>query len=117
MPLLRINSRPLDGAACVTLRGELDIAEVPRLEQALDAAIADSEGAFLIDAYELEFLDSSGVRALLRARAMLGREDRALALVCAPGAVRRTLDVVGVSDLFMIYATRRDAERALVPCE
>ena len=117
MPLLEIDSRPLRGAPCVALRGELDVAEAPALEQALDAAIADSAGAFLIDACELEFLDSSGIRALLRARALLGREDRTLALICPPGAVRRALDVVGVSDLFTIYATRRDAARALVACD
>lgn len=115
MPLLAIESRPLRGAPCVALRGEVDVAEVARLERALDAAIAESAGAFLIDVCELEFLDSSGIRTLLRARALLGREDRPLALVCPPGVVRRALDVAGVRDLFTIYATRADAGRAVVP--
>ena len=43
--------------------------------------IRDTAGAFVLDLSELEFLDSSGLRLILRARALLAREDRALALV------------------------------------
>jgi len=114
MPVLDIRRRPLGGAPCLAVSGELDIAGVPELEQELEAAIADSVGAFLVDASELEFLDSSGIRALLRARALLGRRDRALGLVIPPGPVRRALDLAGVSDLFAIYASRAAAARALV---
>jgi anti-sigma B factor antagonist len=114
---LEITPRPLRGARCLALRGELDVAAVPQLEQALDAAIADSTGAFLVDLCELEFLDSSGIRVLLRARALLGREDRTLALVCPPGPVRRPLELTGVADLFTTYASRGAAARALVPAE
>lgn len=117
VPLLEINHRSLRGAPCLALAGELDIAEVPRLEHALDGAIADSAGAFVVDLTELEFLDSSGIRLLLRARALLGREDRSLALVCPHGPVRKAIELTGVSDLFAIYATPDDAAAALVPLE
>ena len=53
---------------------------------ALDAAIRDSSGAFVIDLCDVEFLDSSGLSVLMRARALLGREERALAVVCPPGS-------------------------------
>lgn len=101
----------------MALRGELDVAEVPRLERALDGAVADSAGAFVVDLCQLEFLDSSGIRVLLRARALLGREDRTLVLVCPPGPVRRALELAGVSDLFTIYGSRDEAARALVPAQ
>jgi anti-sigma B factor antagonist len=117
MPLLEIKQRPLRGAPCLALAGELDIAEVPRLEHALDGAIADSAGAFVVDLGELEFLDSSGIRVLLRARALLGREDRTLVLVCPHGPVRRAIELTGVSDLFTTYPTRDAAAAALVPLE
>jgi anti-sigma B factor antagonist len=115
--MLEITPCLLGGAPCVALAGELDVADVAEVEQVLDAAIADSSGAFLVDLVELDFLDSSGIRVLLRARALLGREDRVLALVGPTGPVRRALDLTGVSDLFTIYATRDDAVRALVPAE
>lgn len=115
MPLLKIEWRPIGGAPCLALAGELDIAEVQPLEQALDAAIAETAGAFFVDLSELEFLDSSGIRVLLRARALLGREDRTLALVCPHGPIRRAIELTGVSELFPTYATRADAERDVVP--
>lgn len=113
--VFEINPRPLGGAPCLALAGELDLAEVQRLEHAVDEAVADSEGAFAIDLCDLEFLDSSGIRVLLRARALLAREDRAFLLVCPYGPVRRALELTGVSDLFVIYATREEAAGALVP--
>ena len=99
----------------VTVRGELDIAAVPRLELALDTAIRESAGAFVLDFSDLEFLDSSGLRVVLRARASLARDERHLAIVCPPGPVRRLLEVTGVADLFFLYDSRADVNAALVP--
>ena len=115
MPLLAIIPRPLGGAPCLALAGELDIAEVERLEHAVDEAVAGSVGAFAIDLSELEFLDSSGIRVLLRARALLARQERSFLLVCPFGPVRRAIELTGVSDLFTIFRTREEAAAALLP--
>src|SRR4051794_7212373 len=77
----------------VAVRGEVDLEGVPALEAALEAAIRESAGALVIDLSEVEFIDSSGLQVLLRARALLGREDRALAVVCPFGRVRRGVGV------------------------
>jgi hypothetical protein len=74
-------------------------------------------GAFIIDLSDVGFLDSSGLHVLLRARSLLGREDRALAVICRPGPVRRVLELSGTADLFYIYGSREDAAAALVPSE
>ena len=105
----------LEQAPGVAVRGEIDIATVSALERALDTAIRTSRGAFVLDLSDVEFVDSSGLHALLRARALLGREDRALAVVCPPGPVRRLFDVAGIADLLFLYASREDAAAALVP--
>ena len=101
-------------APAVAVRGEVDIAAVPALELALDGAIRDSAGAFVLDLCEVEFLDSSGLRLILRARALLAREDRALAIVCPPGPMRRLFKEAGIADLLFLYASREDAAAALV---
>jgi len=98
----------------LALRGELDAASAPELEVALREALLTSDGVFVLDLCDLEFMDSGGVNELLRARSLLGREERALALVCPPGSVRRVLDVIGIDDLFTLFATRAEAEAALV---
>jgi anti-sigma B factor antagonist len=104
----------LDGAPGLAVRGEVDVAAVPALEQALDAAIRDSVGAFVLDLCDVEFLDSSGLRVLLHARALLARDERGLAIVCPPGNVRRLLEMVGVADLLFLYDSREDVAASLV---
>jgi anti-sigma B factor antagonist len=99
----------------LALQGELDTATAEEFDAALQEALIDTDGAFLLDLSDVTFMDSGGVNALLRARALLGREERALGLICPPGAVRRVLDVIGVTELFTIFAARDDAHAALVP--
>jgi anti-sigma B factor antagonist len=99
----------------IGVRGEIDLDAVPVLEPMLDAVIRDTAGAFVLDLCELAFLDSSGIRLILRARALLAREDRALAVVCPPGPVRRLFELAGIADLLFLYASREDAAAALVP--
>jgi anti-anti-sigma factor len=103
------------GAPGVAVRGEVDVSAVESLTAALDAAIRDSEGAFVIDLCDVEFLDSSGLSVLLRARALLGREERPLAVVCPSGPVRRLFELAGIEDLLVLFASRDDAAAALVP--
>jgi anti-sigma B factor antagonist len=114
VPGFEIENAPLSGRPGIAVRGEVDIATAPRLSEALDAAIHESSGTFVIDLGEVEFVDSSGVNVLLRARAVLGCEDRALAVVCPAGPARRIFEVAGVADLLCLYASRDDAAAALV---
>src|SRR4029453_819225 len=70
-----VDDAGLRGAPGVVVRGELDIAAVPLLEPALDGAVRQSEGAFILDLSDVGFIDSSGLHLLLRPRGLLGRED------------------------------------------
>ena len=128
----RIRSRPVRRFACerrsgprlsgmdieriplgLAVHGELDAATAPALEDALREALLETSGAFVLDLSGLEFMDSSGVNALLHARALLGREERALALVCPPGQARRVLDLVGIARaLHAVRHARRSRRRA-----
>jgi anti-sigma B factor antagonist len=101
----------------VAVRGEVDIGVVETLEEALDGAIRDSVGAFVIDLSDLDFIESSGLHVLQRARGLLGREDRALAVVCPHGPVRRVFELSGLSELFALYESREEAAAALVPAD
>ena len=51
----------------------------------------------------------------MRARDLLGREDRQLAVVCPFGPVRRVFELSGLSELFALFASREAAAAALVP--
>jgi anti-sigma B factor antagonist len=96
---------------------QADISVAEALEEALEAAIRESVGAFIIDLSDLDFIETTGLHVLLRARGLLGREDRALAVVCPHGPVRRVFELAGLSELFAIYPSREEAAAALVPAQ
>jgi anti-sigma B factor antagonist len=104
---------PTDGVAGVAVRGEVELATTPALTAALEEGIRRTSGAFVVDLVAVDFLDSSGIACLVRARALLGRDDRALALVCPPGSVRRVLELTGIDELVRVYGSRDELTRAL----
>jgi anti-anti-sigma factor len=112
---LEVHDAPLSGAPGVAITGEVDLASGPVLEAALDRAIRESTGVFVIDFCDVTFMDSAGVNVLLRARALLGREERDVVLICPPGGVLHVLEVIGVADLFAVFASRAAAARHLIP--
>jgi len=103
------------GAPATAVSGEVDLVTAPALTDRLEEAIRETDGLFVLDLCAVTFFDSSGVHALLRTSALLGREDRRLVLVCPPGHVRRVLELTGILEMFALYDSREEAARALVP--
>jgi anti-sigma B factor antagonist len=117
VPHFETRKTTIGGASAIALSGELDMATAPRLTEEVEKAVWGTVGAFVLDLSGLTFLDSSGLHALLRARAYLAREDRTLVLVCPPGQARRVLDLASVLDTFVVYASSEAAAAALVPAD
>jgi anti-sigma B factor antagonist len=113
--VLRVDAFSLGPAAGLTAQGQVDLATAPELEEHLDVAIRESAGPFALDLSGVDFLDSSGLQILLRARGLLGREDRALAVICPHGPVRRVFELSGLSTAFALYPSREAAAADLVP--
>ena len=78
------------------LRGELDMAAVPQVEQVV-ARLPPGRDGVVVDLAELEFLDSTGLRLLLT---LQRRQDGTPVTFTAPGArVGPVLDISGVRRL------------------
>jgi anti-sigma B factor antagonist len=114
-PVIEVGDAPLGGASGLSVAGEIDLSTCPVVEAALDAAIVSSVGAFVLDLSAVGFMDSSGVNVLLRARALLGRAERDMVLICPGGPVLHVLEAVGVAELFAVFPSRAEAARHLVP--
>lgn len=93
MAELEIESRSGDGLSHVVLSGEFDLAGVVRFEDTLAAIEAETPKAIVIDLSELEFMDSSGLRALVNADGRAQRAGRRLAIVPGPPQVRRVFEI------------------------
>lgn len=89
--------RRAGSTAVLTLRGEADIAVQARLRMRLGDLLADRAvpvRRLVVDAAGLEFLDLSGLTALLDAAERLRGQGGELVLRRPPRRVRRLLDVV-----------------------
>ena len=84
----------------VALGGELDIAAEGELAAGLALVLATEPAALTVDLRELEFLDSTGLRALLQLRTDCEAHGCRLFLVPGPAAVQRAFDVSGISGQF-----------------
>jgi anti-anti-sigma factor len=86
--------------AVVRLVGEMDMAAEERWSVALADARALSR-TVEVDLSHVTFIDSSGLRCLLAARQRAEAESEDLTLVSASDAVRRLVELSGLSDLLV----------------
>ena len=92
-----ISAADRGGRAYLTLRGELDLATAPELEQLVNESI-DAGNDVVVDLRSLEFMDSSGIRVLVAAHARAGRTGaRVIVVRPRPGsAVAKIVEVSGL---------------------
>jgi anti-sigma B factor antagonist len=102
-PAFEVAAVILGGLAAVAVRGEVDLVTAPELTAALEERIRRSSGPLVVDLSAVDFLDSCGIHCLVRARALLGRKDRQLAIVCPRANVRRVLELAGIDQLVALY--------------
>ncbi|HMN98334.1 MAG TPA: STAS domain-containing protein [Miltoncostaeaceae bacterium] len=88
-----------DGRAGYALKGELDMAGGDALVRRVTELAAGTSGPIEIDMAEVGFIDSSGVRALLRLHERAVSSGRALRVRNLSPDVRRLLDLIGVTEL------------------
>jgi anti-sigma B factor antagonist len=94
-----------EGARVVRLRGELDVATAPSFERVL-LALRPPRQRVVLDLSELRFMDSTGLRILLKARRAASEGGWVLVLRSVPPNIRRLLELAGVGDAIPTEPTR-----------
>jgi anti-anti-sigma factor len=83
----------------VTLRGEADVFTLSFVVDVLAAAIADHDGAVIVDLTDTAFIDAGTARALARARQCLDDRGRRLTVRSPSETAARVLGLLGLSAL------------------
>ena len=104
VPSFSVTVEPLEGTCLIRAAGELDRSTADRLGSALDAARADGVTE-LLDLSAVSFIDSAGLRVLLRSARAVDAHDWALYIVRASSVVWRLVELSGTRcDLPLVLA-------------
>ena len=86
-----------DGASCVKLAGEFDIAGRELADEVL--ARADGARKIVLDLSDLEFIDSMGIHFVVTAHQAAEEQGREFTIVRGGPQVTRTFELVGLGDV------------------
>lgn len=96
----QVGVRSHNGAIVLAVEGELDLASSPALEEQLER-VSETE-LVILDLRGLEFMDSTGLRVLLKAYQRAQDGERRFALVKGGAQVQRLLSLAGVADRLIV---------------
>ena len=116
IPQFEINSGPgPDDVRVVRVVGEVDMSHEDELRGELRAAVAAEPRGIVVDLTECEFIDSSGVRALLLSREAQHPEQGSerLAVAASSEQILRILSVMELDQVIPIRPTVEEAAAAL----
>jgi anti-sigma B factor antagonist len=101
------------------LRGSLDLATSTTVRAALTDAADKGRKDIIVDLSGLEFLDSTGLGALIGAHRRATERDGSLRLVVREGPIFRLLTITGLIRILSVYSSledaRADQDRVLAP--
>src|SRR5215203_3725862 len=94
----------MDGECVVVVDGEIDMTATDELWRCIEQ-VRTSGRPMVLDLARVTFMDSAGIHLLLRTYAAHGRVPEAVTLRAPSEAVTRTLEMVGLADMFRIDGT------------
>ena len=96
----------------LTVAGRLDASTVNVLERALMRALMQGTKAVIIDAGEITYISSSGLRVMLTARRQVRERGGDIILCALSPNVRDVMNMVGFTALFTVHESLDGARNA-----
>jgi len=84
----------------ISLSGDLDAHTAPRLDEAVNELVRAGKQRIVLEMSEVGFVDSSGLRSMIRARNEGGERD--VVIQSPSNATIRLLEITGMTDHFVI---------------
>jgi anti-sigma B factor antagonist len=83
--------------------GDLDVLTAPQLRDRLIEVVEAGQRVLFVDLTDCQFIDSSGLSALVTGHKRVTSVGGHLDLVCPGGNVRRLIEVVALDQVFTIH--------------
>lgn len=99
------------GADCAVLRiaGEVDVYSAPQLRERVIQLLADGIPHVIADLREVDFLDSTGLGALVGSLKRLRQQDGSLKLVTGTGRIPQLFLLTGLVRVFALHQSVPEA--------
>lgn len=102
---LKVDVRYQADRAVLCLEGELDLASAPLLEKQIDGIELGTTSTVVLDLQKLQFIDSTGLRAILSAQARLRERGGELAVTPGSSQVQRLLAITRADEHLRIVSS------------
>jgi anti-sigma B factor antagonist len=97
----------------LAVSGEVDVYSAPTLKDRIGELIESGQSTLIVDLSGVAFLDSTGLGALVEARAATTEAGGELPLVCNQERILKLFTITGLDGVFAIHSTISDAVNAL----
>ena len=97
-----------DGAAVVSVGGEIDLSTAPAFEQAIAEALEADPAVLAIELSEVTFMASVGLRILAATNEKIGASTR-IAVIADNQAAIRPIQLTGLDTVVALYPTLNEA--------
>ena len=99
-PGFEVQESVRDGRHTLILSGELDLAVAAGLETMVLGLCGEGVRGIELDLSRLTFMDSTGLRAVLRAQELCAEHGYDFLVIPGSGQVQRLLELTGTTDVF-----------------
>ncbi len=101
---MEIITREFKHCDLVEIKGRLDSASTPQLNEKLNAILENGKYKLVLDLSQLEFISSAGLRVFVNTQKICKRYNRGeVVLANVPSNIYSSLDLVGFTSLFKIF--------------
>jgi anti-sigma B factor antagonist len=98
-----------EGRAVLHIAGEVDVYTAPQIREQIQDLAAKGTVHLVADLGQVEFIDSSGLGALIGGLRRVREDDGSLVLVIPARRILRVFQLTGLTKAFRIYETVDDA--------
>jgi anti-sigma B factor antagonist len=107
MESIEIRTEDLQDVTVVCVRGEIDLATAPMLQNALRSAIQSGRHV-VVDLANATYVDLRGFRTLIEAKDTLG-ERQALAVAASSPLVHKVIEIIELATVLPVFHSRQEA--------
>jgi len=106
---LTVNETVVDSSTVVEVRGEVDVHSAPQLRDRLAEVVATKPAAVIVDLSWLQFIDSTGLGALVATLNAANSAGVEFKLACKAEKLLKIFRITGLHEVFDIHPTVEQA--------